>query len=117
MNSIVRNTNTLFLLIWNKLPLILLLLLQVKMWQAIPDGSDVPFASARYALIVMNAGAVAIPLCRWLLFPEAAFYAEQGGLTKDLEDKRATTTDATKHYWFATTVSTLIVAVAFFAKA
>jgi hypothetical protein len=114
---VVRHINTLFFLLVKKAPLMALLYWQVQTWTAIPDGAEVPFASARYSLMVMNGGAILIPLARWFLFPAAAYYAEQGGLAKDLSDKRLTATDNLKHYWFATAVSTLIVAAAFFLKA
>ena len=113
---VVRHLNTLFFLLLSKSPLIALLYWQVSAWAAIPDGADVPFASLRYQLLVMNGGAVLIPLARWFLFPAASYYAEQGGLWKDLNDKRLTATDSLKHYWFATGICTLIVGVVFFAK-
>lgn len=67
---------------------------------------ETPFIELFYVGITIFSVALFGPLLRLMLFNEATLYAECGGLANDLKLKA--TTNALKHYWFATTVSYLI---------
>lgn len=89
----------------NKLFPILILVGAYHWYLTVPlDGAKpVPFMEVYYALILLLFCIVVAPLVRLLVFPEAAEFAEKGGLTKTLSE--GAFTPATLHYWIATLIS------------
>lgn len=99
---------------------------------------DFPFAEIYYCLLCIGAVAVAVPILRFVLFPETAHYAEKGTLKTDINPgskpgvttvqvlgdpqpytlpprdifdysrSDARFTPALVHYWFATAVCVVI---------
>lgn len=106
----------------NKLAAILLLAVLLYAYQAIPDvkfdpetgqkiSGGMPYSEVLYVLILVVGSTVVAPFIRLLVFPEAADYAEQGWLRRDLN--QAQRTPALIHYWYATGISYLLTIACF----
>jgi hypothetical protein len=95
----------------------------------LPNDRDIPFVELLYAVTVIMWLAVMAPLTRLLVFPEAAAYAESGGLSADLSAEpstdavlfspetgttpvRRSASNRLRHYWFATAISYLVTFIA-----
>lgn len=91
----------------NKLAVIVVTLALLWTYKSLPADEPVPFAELLYLLILITGATVLAPLVRLLVFPEAAEYAEGRSLRQQLEFQNVT--PALKHYWFATSISYLLV--------
>lgn len=87
--------------------------LVVLMWiySGLPTETPLPFAEHLYLLILIFGASVVAPFIRLLIFPEAAEYAESGGLRTDL--KMGTRTPALLHYWWSSSVCFVLTIVCF----
>ena len=100
----------------NKLATIILFLVLAAFYLSIPDvkydeitgakTGGMPLSELLYAVMLVIGTTVFAPLTRLLVFPEAADYAEQGWLRKDLETSNHSVNFV--HYWRATAISYLI---------
>lgn len=93
----------------NKLPVILVLMLLLGVYDFLPSG--LPFLEVFYTLITVFGCVVTAPILRVLVFNEAAQYAENGLLDRELQFMKFT--PAMVHYWFATGICYAIVGLAF----
>jgi hypothetical protein len=96
-----RTLKTAALLVSNKLSLWAVTASVYLLWLALPEA--VPFASVIYGVLVALSIASGMPVVRFLLFPEAAEFAETGELRKVMDG--STITMDYIQYRFATTAS------------
>lgn len=113
----LRTVVTAARLLWNKGIAILLLAFLVHRWFLTSNGST-PFSEFFYAGILIVGITIVAPIVRLLVFPEAADYAESGGLRRDIGmipeaanrlRPAPRFTPALVHYWYATAICYAIV--------
>lgn len=89
----------------NKAIAIAILALAIYVYLGLPSDPETPtpFVEVFYAGILLGIIIVMAPFIRLVVFPEAAEYAESGGLRRDLRG-RTSLYPALLHYWFATAI-------------
>lgn len=87
MNTILTTLSAAWRFLLNKTAAIVLLVSLMFWYHSLPSGEHAatPYAELLYASILIVGTSVAFPLIRLLIFPEAASYAEQGHLKRELE--------------------------------
>lgn len=143
MKTILTTLSAAWRFVLNKAAAIVLLVSLMFWYHALPSGENAatPYAELLYASILIVGTSVAFPLIRLLIFPEAAAFAEQGHLKRELESPilpplpdpdeglvyadtqqleilKASPvfgwfTPALVHYWIATVISALITIAVF----
>lgn len=112
--SILNTLKTFGHFLLNKAVIIVVFVGLLLFWVSRKGKSDTPFAELILPFIIICFICIVSPIVRFLIFREAADYAEQGQLEKDLALPNLT--PAYIHYRFATTISfvvTLITAIYF----
>lgn len=109
MNQLFEKAHTLAYMLFNKAFAIIGLIVLMHIYSNLPADQPTPYAELLYAVILAILVLVVAPVLRFLIFPEAAEYAEKGQLRKDLADDG--NTQQIRHYRFATAISFAITAL------
>lgn len=103
MPTFITTLKTVARLLWNKGAAILVLGFLMYRYATLNSAQPTPFAELLYAIILAASILVFAPVFRLLVFPEAAEYAENGSLRRDLD--AGIHSPALTHYRFATAIS------------
>ncbi len=106
MKTLARTLTTIGQFILNKLIAIISLVALMLLYLNMPTNVPIPFAELLYVAILILGTSLMALLVRLLVWPEVAAYAEGKQLGYDLQN--IDTSNALKHYWYATGLSFLI---------